>query len=313
MLGILLIGYERLDFLQRNIEVAKKLQGVNLCVYVSMDGLKVSEERKHSFVQERDLLLRKAESFGSKVFLHNENLGCDRHIPWAIGRVLEDCSEIIVIEDDVRISSQGLREMKRVLLKELTNEDPVVVLGMSSLFNPLGFIHFNFWRTTRFFSAWGYGLNRAFWKIHEESNLEDSQDLGWHKFFEGSSYWKKLSKSKKALWEERFQRGNYDYRIQATLFRFNLRAVAPIFRIVDNIGHGLTGATHTRFKAPIYLRFKVSEKYLYFFRTIMSNVVLNRALDFLDSNSWAGQGVLTSRGRTWGIRGKLLKRYKRYK
>lgn len=313
MLGILLIGYERLDFLQRNIEIAEKLKGVNLCVYVSIDGPKFSADAKCHFVEERDLLLRKAESFGSKVFLHTQNMGCDRHIPWAISRVLEDCAQIIVIEDDVRISSQGLQEMTKVLLREPANEDPVVVLGMSSLFNPLVFLHFNFWRTTRFFSAWGYGVNRAFWKIHEESNAEASQDLVWQNFFGGSSYWDKLSKSKRTLWVERFKRGNYDYRIQATMFRFNLRAVAPIFRIVDNIGHGLTGATHTKFKAPIYLRFKVSEKYLYFFRTIRSNVVLNQALDFLDSNSWAGQGALTSRGRTWGIRGKLLKRYKRYK
>lgn len=311
--GILLIGYDRLNFLQKNLEVVEKLNGVNLSVFVSIDGLKFSADRTEGFVQERDLLLRRAESFGSKVFLHTQNMGCDKHIPWAISRVLEECDQIIVIEDDVRISSQGLQEMTRVLLREPANEDPVVVLGMSSLFNPLGFLHFNFWRTTRFFSAWGYGVNRAFWKIHEASNAEVSQDLVWQNFFGRSSYWDKLSKSKRALWVERFQRGNYDYRIQATMFRFNLRAVAPIFRIVDNIGHGLTGATHTRFKAPIYLRFKVSDKYLYFFRTIRSNVVLDRAIDFLDSNSWAGQGALSSRGRTWGIRGKLLRRYKRYK
>jgi len=304
--GILLIGYDRLDFLQKNLEVVEKLYGVNLSVFVSIDGSKLSADRTNGFVHERDLLIRRAESSGSKIFLHTQNLGCDKHIPWAISRALEDCAQLIVIEDDVRISIQGLLEMAKVLSKEAASDNPVVVLGMSSQFNPFGFLHFNIWRTTRFFSAWGFGVNRAFWKIHEESNAEVSQDLVWQNFFEGSSYWGKLSKSKRALWVERFQRGNYNYRIQATMFRFNLRAVAPIFRIVDNVGHGLTGATHTRFKAPIYLRVKVSEKYLYFFRTIWSNVVLNRALDFLDSNSWAGQGAFTSRGRTWGIKDKLL-------
>lgn len=313
MFGILLIGYERLDFLQKNIEVVEKLQTANFSVFISVDGSKFSAGTNDGFVQERDLLLRRSESFGSKVFLHNQNMGCDKHIPWAISRVLEDCDQIIVIEDDVRISSHGLLEMARVLSKNPASDNPVIVLGMSSLFSPLGFIHCNFWRTSRFFSAWGYGLNRAFWKIHELSNDEVSGKQVWHNFFEGSSYWKRLSKSKRALWVERFQRGNYDYRIQATMFRFNLRAVAPIFRIVDNVGHGLAGATHTRFKAPIYLRFTVSEKYLYFFRRIWSNLVLNRVLDFLDSNSWAGQGALTSRGRTLGIRGKLLKRFKQYK
>jgi hypothetical protein len=302
VLGILLVGFERFEFLHQNLDLVEKLKGSRFTLYVSIDGPKKSSENYGNSSQELSGLIKKASELGSTNFVHNQNMGCDMHIPWAIGKVLQECESIIVIEDDVRISCDGLIVMMQKLLEKDDRDYPKVILGMSSLFNPIENLSINIWRSTRFFTAWGYGLNREFWKLHTNSTLGMTTEPELKNLLSKSRYWWKLSTRKKKIWSERFQRGNYDYKIQATMFQYNLRALAPVFRIVDNIGHGLEGATHTRFREPIYLRYRVSaKKFRFLTRPLMGNF-WNAFFDVLDSNSWAGEGLLTLRGRRIGIR-----------
>lgn len=311
MLGILLIGFERLSFLQHNLEVLGQIRGVRPALYISIDGPKDKSNKGELFNQQRKLLIKRAEGYGAECFINQRNMGCDSHIPWAIQKVLEECDQVIVIEDDVRISSRSLLEIIRKMSEKAGSLEPLAIVGMSAFFNPIKHTNINSWRTTKFFSAWGFGINRKFWHCHINSSSEIKPGLDWDSFFENSKTWNKLSNRKKVLWMERFQRGNYDYAIQSTMFRFDIRALAPVFRVVDNVGHGLSGATHTRFEAPIYLRFRVSEKIQNFSKNHISSPIMNLLFDFCDSNSWAGEGVLSRRGRTWGIRTRILKRLKR--
>lgn len=311
MLGVLLIGFERLDFLLHNLEILGQIRGVNAALYVSIDGPKDRSNKGELLSQKRDLLIKKAEGLGAECFINQRNMGCDAHIPWAIQKVLEGCDQVIVIEDDVRISSSSLLEMIRKMSEKSESLEPLAIVGMSAFFVPTKHTGINSWRTTKFFSAWGFGINQRFWNCHIKSSSEIKPGLDWDSFFESSNTWNKLSNRKKELWIERFQRGNYDYAIQSTMFRFDLRAIAPVFRMVDNVGHGLSGATHTRFEAPIYLRFRVSENKQNFSNHLIYSSITNLLFDFCDSNSWAGEGVLSRRGRTWGVRTRIRKRLER--
>lgn len=302
MLGILLVGFERFDFLQENLDLVRRLPSSDFSFYISIDGPKTNSGENSILRKDLSTLIKSSESLKSNNFVHSQNMGCDKHISWAINWVLQECESVIVIEDDVRMSSDALLAMMRKLQNRKEGDKPKVILGISTLFSPFDFLSWNFWRFTRYFSAWGYGLNREFWKLHQESTSNVVKGMDWNDFFSTSNYWSKLSKRKRELWKERFLRGNYDYAIQATMFRFNIYASAPALRMVDNVGHGLEAATHTRFQEPCFLRYRVSKKDFRFLNPSGIASHLNFLFNFLDSNSWAGEGLLTSRGRTIGVR-----------
>ena len=81
-----------------------------------------------------------------------------------------------------------------------------------------------------------------------------------------------------------------------------LNSIAPIFRISDNVGHGIPGAAHTRFRTPWFLRYPVFGKNDHFRSNNLSTGVTGGLLKRIDSQTWAGDGLLSVRGRTRGIR-----------
>jgi hypothetical protein len=149
-------------------------------------------------------------------------------------------------------------------------------------------------------------LNKEFWQIHKEIlKLQDPVVL--EELFSNSHTWHSMSRRKRSIWAERICRSNYDYLIQRTLFLKGLHTIAPIFRVSDNLGHGSTDAVHTRFKTPMFLRFLVFGKNTIFRSEIVSGEKINWILAWLDSQTWAGDGLLSVRGRTRGIRSYLRK------
>jgi hypothetical protein len=111
-----------------------------------------------------------------------------------------------------------------------------------------------------------------------------------------------MSKRKKTIWLERISRSNYDYGIQRTMLMEQLNSIAPVFRISDNVGHGIAGAAHTRFRTPWFLRYPVLGKNDYFHSKNLNISVIEALLKWIDTQTWAGDGLLSVRGRTRGIR-----------
>jgi hypothetical protein len=109
-------------------------------------------------------------------------------------------------------------------------------------------------------------------------------------------------KRKVRIWEERFNRKIYDYEIQESMYKFQIRAIAPRFRIVGNLGHG-PDSTHTKFATPKYLRRPLDNRLLaprIDFKTLKT--VERVILDFMDSKTFGGDSIFSVRGRTFGIR-----------
>lgn len=301
-IAILLIGYNRVGLLRENINLCyavAKESSINL--YISVDGVIESEklELKNSPIAELEEDLKKLNSDNVKFRFLEVNLGCDKHIPSAIDWVLNESRGVIVIEDDVKMSYESIKTIKTRLEYEIERKRhfPIVSMsGMSSIFIP-----FNSWRTTFYFSPWGYALSSEFWEIHKAAlrNLEANSNLDFH--LKGTKPWVNFSERKKNIWRERLMRGNYDYKIQATIFHKSMKVNAPLFRIADNVGHGVEDATHTQHPRPQYLNRKVNQIKRNFDAEVSSNALL-KLLVFFDSNTWAGDGSWTSRGRTAGLR-----------
>jgi hypothetical protein len=233
------------------------------------------------------------------------NTGCDIHIFNSIARVLENHEIVVVIEDDIELSASAINHVvdkaKEILGKGLPN--PIVTMsGLSRRFPGIE----NKWRESNYFSAWGFALNRIFWEIHT-NNLKTINSSEVEIKLNSSSNWQKLSKRKKELWLERVNRGNYDYAIQKTIFLDEIKSIAPVFRLSNNIGHGLSGASHTRFRTPWFLKHSVMGRNDRWKEKSLDSRLIIAVLKWLDSQTWAGDGLLSVRGRNVGVRTALKK------
>lgn len=301
--GILLVGFNRPELIAIRLKELAEISVPREDIFVSIDGPR--ENNAFDIVKHRDLR-QICKRFGKNFIVRDKNFGCDKHIPMAISEILENYEFIIVIEDDISFAVNGIEEFIRLANTQKGSTSPFVAVSMSGL-PTLFSISRNAWRKTFYFSAWGYMLNKCFWNLHQEtfstmihSNLEESLSAR-------SKIWNHWNNRKRYIWSERFRRGNYDYQIQRTMCLFNIEAVAPIIRIADNQGHSNPDAIHTRFKAPWYLKYPVTNKIISTNMGFMERRIPLNLLKWLDSQTWAGDGFLSKRGRTTGFRTILRK------
>lgn len=300
-IGILIVGFNRPILLEKRIRDVIPLKQYGVQIYVYLDGPRAGNQDDE--VQSRcctEVINNRLWIDKIETKIRDKNLGCDLHIPTSISETLEKCEGVIVIEDDVSLSPFALNEMILQLKSQSASSTFCLVsMSFTSLRLPRGL---NIWRRSMYFSAWGYAVSRKFWQLHQ---MNQEKTLNWSAIeneLQKSQLWRELSNRKKAIWRERFMRGNYDYQIQKTLFLNNTKSIAPLFRISDNEGHGDVRAVHTSHKMPRYLKRRVLNRKLHF-------IFGTRVMDWyqgifrlLDSNTWGGDGYLSARGRTKGIR-----------
>jgi hypothetical protein len=287
--------------LEERLRAVEPLVDKEISIYISIDGPRDGNPSDES---SRNQILKLIEespiSNSISKFFSETNSGCDTHIFNSITKVLEKNDYVVVIEDDIEISTVAIIELLDRAQKtcELGSPNPRVAMSGLSRRIP-GQI--NSWRESDYFSAWGFALNAQFWALHcMNMKIVDPTEI--ERKLAASSNWKKLSQRKRDIWFERISRSNYDYAIQRTIFFEEFQTIAPILRVSNNVGHGIAGASHTRFETPWFLRYSVMEKNDRFDRKRMQSRSISRVLKWLDSQTWAGDGLLSVRGRTMGVR-----------
>jgi hypothetical protein len=277
------------------------LQDQKVSIYISIDGPRPNNSDDILHISDIRKLLNDSRMRDSLTsWFSPKNSGCDIHIYASINKVLITNDIVVVIEDDIAASSNAITELLSQAEREFSEGSisPLVMMSGISRKPPLTR---NRWRKSRYFSAWGFALNSQFWAIHTECMKISDPGKIESKLLE-SRQWKKMSKRKKVIWRERISRSNYDYAIQRTMLIEQLNSVAPVFRISDNVGHGIPGAVHTRFRTPWFLRNSVLGKNDNFRSKNLSSSFIGSTLRWIDSQTWAGDGLLSVRGRTRGIR-----------
>lgn len=302
-IGILFIGYNRPKNVEKSLTFILESCYRNFPIFVSIDGPK--QESTSDLSKNREIARILGDFKNVFIFrsqLLDRNLGCDEHIPRAVDWAFSNSTTdgLIIIEDDVQISLSALTALGERLFDHCETGNMQPIICMSGLSKKRMKVT-NRWRESLYFSAWGYGLTRNFWKDFRK--FDTGKQLHSSEILSHSNEWQELPRRKKSIWMERMDRGNYDYRIQKFLFFSGLKAVSPVYRIVDNTGHGDVESTHTRFKAPNYLR-KVVSNSVFIFK---GGTYVSRFLNLVDSNTWAGDGLLSVRGRNIGLR-TLIKR-----
>jgi len=301
-IGILLILFNRVNLAKKRLEELVLFSSLAEEVFISVDADKDSSSSNRNYFEVVRLVQEFTQSNSVNVFMETNNQGCDKHIPRAISRTLDICDAVFVIEDDVRMSVSALEKAIGKMREIDFNNEMQPVISMSALTRRV-WSKENYWRETPYFSPWGFGINKNFWKAHLE--LEKSRrgklvlDTLVH------SYFRRLSPRRQLIWNERSFRGNYDYSIQATMFELNIYSAAPSLRIADNEGFGSSESTHTRFKRPWYLKKKAEEVPETSLMKEIGYVRIIRLFSYMDSVTWAGDSLFSPRGRLVGFRSSI--------
>jgi hypothetical protein len=297
----LLIGFNRPNLLRARLEELERFKDTNISIYISIDGPRTNNQNDILQISDiRKILNKNQIKVAFTSWFSSTNNGCDIHIHNSINKVLNTNDVVVVIEDDIVASFNAITELLSQAEREVSQGSISPVVMMSGISRKILFRE-NRWRKSNYFSAWGFALNSKFWALHTEClRIKDTHQIE-SKLLD-SHQWQKLSKRKKEIWRERISRTNYDYAIQRTIFLEELQTIAPAFRISGNVGHGIPGAAHTRFRTPWYLRHSVIGVNDHFRLNSLRSGSFEKILKWIDSQTWAGDGLLSVRGRTWGIR-----------
>jgi len=305
MSALLLVGFNRPEFTIKHLKQLVENRGDFEAIYLYVDGPRknVDSDRQNQ-EKIREYLLHIESEIVIESHFRTENLGLSKNIKDAISVILVKHEAVVVLEDDVEISISAMVNIKMQIeaVTESGLSNPVI--GMSSLTKKRFVSRWivNEWRSSRYFSAWGFGVNKYFWEQHLKYLAEKSSTapISTNNYFLGE-----VSKRKREVWKPRFNSEIYDYEIQETLFARGMTSFAPRFRIVGNIGFG-PNSTHTRFPPPRYLYGPIDNNLLTASLRKPNYYTLERKVfNFADSITFAGDSLFSVRGRKRGIRSSL--------
>ncbi len=169
--------YRRLDLLKKLLKsIEKNKNSKKFQVFFFLDNFKNKTdkndvEKVHNFIKNYKFFYKK------KIVLRNTNFGLKKNIKEGINLVFKKHNRIIVLEDDLEVSSNFFFTMNTLLDKYKKNKDVTTVTGYSFGNKNLN-IDKNFFLLKRP-SSWGWGTWRNKWihldkiKLDTEPNLSD--------------------------------------------------------------------------------------------------------------------------------------------
>jgi len=279
--AVLLVGYNRPELILKSIERLANLG--DLRIIVSIDGQKIPNSNLADN-------WRSISNLYSRLTwkLRNTNLGLATHIVTAITEVLNEYDNCIVLEDDVQVEVSPLLEMGELLNSRLPNS--VLTVGLFGGLPSLPFLSSilkNRWRSTRYFSAWGWGIQREDWKnfdLNIASRYESELD---------SLIIKYLGKSRLATWKRRFKivaenpKFTWDYQLFLYSLVFNKKHILPTFRTCENVGFDDSRASNTRDGLPSWYKGS-SSRSISHKKARGDKTLITAILQIVDSLTWAG-------------------------
>ena len=251
--AIVIFGYNRPNLIEDRLKEIQSSNFENLDLRIFIDGPK-DENSLQSFEIIKEILTKESKNLNFKVTYRAKNLGAAKNIVNGISEILQEKSSVIVFEDDIGISSSAVLNMDS-LLKKLDTEKYATV-GVFGFFPYTRFMNKigipNFFRSTPYFSAWGWGIRKEVWKDYrlDISKLERKSEL------EKSYIFRSLSKHKQKQWLRRFDRIStnvywaWDFQMQYMSFVTNRNHLLPFFRMVDNFGFNDLRGTNTKGRRP---------------------------------------------------------------
>jgi hypothetical protein len=249
--ALLLVGYKRADFLVDRLEELKSNQPIP--IKVSIDGSDPKTEAEISQVV--NLFAEMNPEMDITLNIHKRNLGLAHHISSSISTLFDEYSGLIIVEDDIVMSSKFVEIMLSGLRMSLKDKEIGAIAGFSAFSGVDRFSHKNLFRKSEYFPGWGWAIYQDKWKKFEltlppdfDSRLTESQA------------WNRLSAYRKSLWRSRFSKvlgtnpPTWDYQMQYMIFQNDFKVLNTTQRVTDNVGFSSTRSTNTVGNRPRWMK-----------------------------------------------------------
>jgi hypothetical protein len=281
--ALVIFSHNRPDLTRRRLE---QLVGINCKIIVSIDAPKAGMA-KLDFTDLEIEFSKHAQFIKTR-----KNLGTAMHLVTRISEQFQSYDNVIVIEDDVAVDKVSIETLTGILKQRLPSD--ILTIGLfgglpGKLMSLLGL---NYWRRSRFFSAWGWAIQKEDWHLFNIDIKDEITNL------ENSKSWQRMSEKEKVIWSYRFEKVahtptfTWDYQMMFFGLLYNKKHLLPLFRSCDNEGFGDARAVNTRETRPNwYLGSRgVVQNRGEFLR--FTPGPLERAFENLDRLTWAGSSFL---------------------
>ena len=286
---IILFVYNRLQHTTKTIEALlanDNADNSNLIIF--SDGPKNLNDSEK--VEKVRSYIRSLSGFKSiEIIERDKNLGLANSVISGVTQVLDSCSSVIVLEDDIVTSPNFLNFMNNALNQYRDKENIFSISGYSFIFDvPTGYNH-NVYLTPRA-SSWGWATWKDRWEKVDwdisDYNLFIKDDAARAKFNRGGEdLTPMLSRQIKGVIDSWAIRWGYAH------YKNNAYCLCPIKSLVRNLGADGTGThmkktnkflldldTSTKFdNLPINI--EINDKLLDHFKKAFKQSILRRAIN----------------------------------
>jgi hypothetical protein len=282
---VLLIGYNRPDFLKDRVDELRKMPIKHL--YISIDGGVVSNtaEMMNAIEYAKNL---SGDLATFNLDHYEENLGLVKHIHGAVTKVLDKFNYVIIVEDDISLSTNFYTNMVNGFNLQRFQGINGIIGGFSSInIQKLKIIR-NKWRKSKYCSIWGWGCTREIWMLYSY-NL---QGVNFKSSLANSKTWKKLSYFQQSLWINRFIKAQnnpfstWDIQLQYWSFLNSFENLYPVSSMVSNVGFNDFRSEHTKGLKPKWLSSKQGDNRLISISKLSTLAI--KPMCFIDANTVAG-------------------------
>lgn len=284
-IGVILLNYSRPDFTEQRLSQLGALNPEQFQIICSVDKFEGYDQNN---IRRHFRLL--SEKFPSVHWIFSEKrLGLANHVVERVTETLLEFERIIVIEDDISCSPESLLSVSKVVsTKSFGGSMTIGLFGCIPKFNPSVSPSFP-WRRTKYFSAWGWSINRDMWSLY---HLDAVKKLGIGAV-EKTKAWKSLNESQKKRWTYRFLKVEsnptltWDFQMQFVSWLYGLDHLLPVIRSCDNEGFHDVRATNTVDRKPRWYKGTRSDKLIEPI-VIDPRKVMSRFLQEIDAFTWVG-------------------------
>ena len=236
-----IFSYNRPDFTRRRLE---SLVGVKCSIIVSIDAPKIGSISADF----TDLEIEYSERV--HFTQTKENLGTARHLVATIDEQFQSYDNVIVIEDDVAVDKTSIDTLIGILENRLPEDILTIGLFGGLPGKLLSLLGLSYWRRSRYFSAWGWAIQKEDWHLFSLDIKEEVPNL------EYSKSWRRMNERERVIWKSRFAKVirtpsfTWDYQMMFAGLLHNKRHLLPLFRCIDNEGFGDMRAVNTKEPRP---------------------------------------------------------------
>ena len=241
---VLIVGYNRADLI---LELINQVVALNRSTYIWIDGAKSKND--FAAIETQKVIREHVENIRTvdiNLQVNPNNLGCGKSLPLAVDWVLSKHSRIIVLEDDIRFTSEFFNYMDWALEKFEANQEIFHINGWTPLSGSDTEI-LRFYKSRQVFGwGWATWVNR--WKKKDLQLKSYAKEVPIRSLPTLLNY--RLNTTFERHWKTKMERcleglDAWDYQWQYSIWLNGGKSISPTSSFTFNIGFD-DRATHTK-------------------------------------------------------------------